>query len=97
MSRSTSLAALAIAALLSSVVVACADTDQPDKYEAFGGSGSATSTSDLTSSTTDKTDADAAAAAPKTDAELEKEDHADLSNHASKSADRSAKKPLIGN
>ncbi len=96
MSRSISLAALAISALLASSVVACADTGQPDKYEAFGGSGSNTSTSDLTSSTTAAaSDSDAAAAPPKTDAELEKEDQEELSNHASKSTDRGSKKPLF--
>ena len=95
MSRSISLAALAIAALFSSSVVACADTDQPDKYEAFGGSGSATSTSDLTSSTADS-EAKTDTAPPKTDAELDKEDREELEGHASKSTDRSAKKPLKG-
>jgi len=98
MSRSISLAALAISALLSSSVVACADTDQPDKYEAFGGSGSGstTSTSDLTSSTTASADEKTTDATPKSAEEQDKEDREALTNHSSKSKDLGAKEQLKG-
>ena len=96
MSRSISLAALAIAAVCAGSVVACADTDQPDRYEAFGGSGSSTSTSDLTSSTA-ASDAQPDAAAPKTGTEADEEDAKDKTDKDTlHSNDHASKNPLKG-